>query len=196
MTILNLFPTPVYQSHFNNSIEIEMLLNEITFVKNTGGNFCSKDQNVLEHEMFCDLKASILENVNNYFLQIVRPKFEVLPYITTSWINLGPAGSNHHEHSHSNSFCSGVFYLQADQSNDNITFYNSRYQQIKIYTEDYNLYNSDSWSVPVNTGDILIFPSYLNHAVTKTTSDSRISLAFNVFVKGVLGNNCSNNLVL
>jgi uncharacterized protein (TIGR02466 family) len=146
--------------------------------------------------MFCDLKASILENVNNYFLQIVRPKFEVLPYITTSWINLGPAGSNHHEHSHSNSFCSGVFYLQADQSNDNITFYNSRYQQIKIYTEDYNLYNSDSWSVPVNTGDILIFPSYLNHAVTKTTSDSRISLAFNVFVKGVLGNNCSNNLVL
>jgi uncharacterized protein (TIGR02466 family) len=196
MTILNLFPTPVYQSHFNNSIEIEMLLNEITFVKNTGGNFCSKDQNVLEHEMFCDLKASILENVNNYFLQIVRPKFEVLPYITTSWINLGPTGSTHHEHSHSNSFCSGVFYLQADQSNDNITFYNSRYQQIKIYTEDYNLYNSDSWSVPVNTGDILIFPSYLNHAVTKTTSDSRISLAFNVFVKGVLGNNCSNNLVL
>ena len=80
-----------------------------TFVKNTGGNFCSKDQNVLEHEMFCDLKASILENVNNYFSQIVRPKFEVLPYITTSWINLGPAGSNHHEHSHSNSFAAVYF---------------------------------------------------------------------------------------
>ena len=41
------------------------------------------------------------------------------------------------------------------------------------------------------TGDIILFPSYLQHAVKIRNIDksTRTSLAFNVFVKGNLGNN-------
>lgn len=55
-----------------------------------------------------------------------------------------------------------------------------------------NLWNSTSWWFPVKTGDIIIFPSSLTHAVeTKQGDNTRTSLAFNVFIKGTIGNNKS-----
>ena len=40
---------------------------------------------------------------------------------------------------------------------------------------------------------ILLFPSYLKHRVLKNNSDhERISLSFNVFVKGIIGSKISN----
>ena len=58
----------------------------------------------------------------------------------------------------------------------------------------YNTYNSSSWHLPVNTLDIVIFPSYLQHGInTKEDNNKRISLAFNVFVEGDLGNEYTLN---
>jgi hypothetical protein len=54
--------------------------------------------------------------------------------------------------------------------------------------EKYNLYNSSSWFFPVETNNLILFPSNLEHFVTtKNDTSERISLAFNVFVKGTLG---------
>ena len=42
----------------------------------------------------------------------------------------------------------------------------------------------------VKTGDIVLFPSSLTHMVeTKEGDNTRVSLAFNVFIKGTIGNN-------
>jgi predicted 2-oxoglutarate/Fe(II)-dependent dioxygenase YbiX len=50
------------------------------------------------------------------------------------------------------------------------------------------MYNSDTWWLGVKTYDIVLFPSNLTHSVDSVTSDeTRISLAFNSFIKGVLG---------
>ena len=55
------------------------------------------------------------------------------------------------------------------------------------YTED-NMINSEVVAVKVKAGDILLFPSHLNHSVTKNmNNDCRYSLAFNAFIKGDLG---------
>ena len=54
--------------------------------------------------------------------------------------------------------------------------------------KSYNIFNSLTWSFVVKTGDILLFPSNLGHSVqTKKGKNLRISLSFNVFVKGQLG---------
>ena len=43
---------------------------------------------------------------------------------------------------------------------------------------------------PVETGKIVLFPSYLTHQVTsKKGNNTRISLSFNIFLKGSLGSN-------
>jgi len=59
---------------------------------------------------------------------------------------------------------------------------------LNIKTKKFNLYNAPEWIF--NTGDsmVILFPSYLVHSVKfKTEDNERISLAFNVFVKGKIG---------
>ena len=53
-----------------------------------------------------------------------------------------------------------------------------------------NEFNSKEIKVNIQTGNLLLFPSKLDHSVPKkTTSGTRISLSFNSFVKGNIGDN-------
>ena len=61
---------------------------------------------------------------------------------------------------------------------------------IKPEIKEYNLYNSETWWFPVKTLDVVLFPSSLTHRVeVKQGTNTRISLAFNTFIKGTVGNN-------
>ncbi len=82
------------------------------------------------------------------------------------------------------------FYINADEKLDKIKFFKEDYQPIKLEIKEYNLFNSSSWWFTVKTGDIVLFPSSLTHMVeTKDGDNARVSLAFNVFVEGKIGNN-------
>jgi hypothetical protein len=83
---------------------------------------------------------------------------------------------------------SGVFYLSADPVEDTITFWRSGYRQLYLQPKTYDTFNSDSWRFKVKTCDIVMFPSSLSHSVSEITTDKvRVSLAFNSFIKGELG---------
>ena len=86
---------------------------------------------------------------------------------------------------------SGVLYFDSDIKNDKILFsHPTVYQQIKPDIEKFNLWNSDTWFFPVETGNLFMFPSSTTHQVeTKQGNNTRISLAFNTFYKGTVGNN-------
>ena len=67
---------------------------------------------------------------------------------------------------------------------------NDNYKTIKLEIKDWNMWNSESWWFSVKTGDVILFPSSLTHMVeTKEGDNTRISLSFNVFIKGTVGNN-------
>ena len=79
-------------------------------------------------------------------------------------------------------------YFDADYEHDKIYFHKKGYQQIKLPTETFNLYNSDSWFFQVKTGDIMMFPSSLTHQVeTKRGTHRRVSLDFNTSPVGFIG---------
>ena len=111
--------------------------------------------------------------------------------ITQSWLNLTKPGESHHQHSHSNSFISGVFYFKANSKVDNITFYNNLLNNttfLEFNTKKHNEFNSKYWTFPVETGQLILFPSSLEHFVGRVVGDEdRISLSFNVFPFGILG---------
>ena len=76
-----------------------------------------------------------------------------------------------------------------DPEVDRIYFYNKSQPTIKVEVSEYNLYNSPSWWFPISTGRVVLFPSDTVHEVKiKEKDNERISLAFNVFIKGMLGN--------
>jgi uncharacterized protein (TIGR02466 family) len=189
--IINIFPKTIIKSSIGREISLEeKKLVDFYFSETIDniGNKTSKNNFILDKD-FLDIKLFIEKNIHNYVENIIVPKEDLQFYITQSWLNYTEPSKFHHRHNHPNSILSGVFYFNADKLYDKIFFFeNNPYQQIKIILEKFNYYNSDSWWIPVHTGDLIIFPSYLHHMVELKEGDNlRTSLAFNVFVKGNLG---------
>ncbi len=156
------------------------------------GNRTSANNFVLRDKLMTSLRGWMEDCVAEYFKATTNPKHDVTLRLTQSWVNYSEPGQYHHKHAHPNSFLSGCFYPQADKELDKLYFFNEPYHRIKIHSEDFNVYNSDSWWLPVGTGDIVIFPSSLTHMVEQVVaSNTRISLSFNTFPVGYVGNDDS-----
>ena len=113
---------------------------------------------------------------------------KVKAYITESWLNFTEKGETHHRHNHPNSFISGVYYVSADENLDRINFVNDRKGALEIVPKEYNDWNCTSYYFGIKSQDIILFPSAIEHFVNPVESTkTRISLAFNSFLKGELG---------
>ena len=193
--INGIFPTPIYISKLDRELTSKELLfvDKIKLdIHNNEGNKTSNDNYVLNNKSFKNLKEDLDLRVQDYFSKILSTTDAVTPYITQSWLNYTETNQYHHKHHHTNSLVSGVFYVNCDEAHDKIKFFNDKHNIIKPEVKDWNLYNSETWWFPVKTGDVILFPSSLNHMVeTKEGTNTRISLAFNVFIKGTVGNNKS-----
>jgi uncharacterized protein (TIGR02466 family) len=191
--INGIFPTPIYISKLDRELTKQELLfinkNKLDVYKNEG-NTTSNDNYILNHKAFKDLKTDLNLRVKDYFEKVVSPTDKITPYITQSWLNYTETNQYHHKHQHPNSLVSGVFYINCDEKFDKIKFFNDGYKTIKPEIKNWNIWNSESWWFSVKTGDIILFPSSLTHMVeTKEGTNTRISLAFNVFIKGKVGVN-------
>ena len=190
-----IFPTPIYIS----KLDRKLTKKELSFVDktklhtyNNEGNTTSNNNYILNDKSFKDLKEELDLKVQDYFDKVICPANNITPYITQSWLNYTETNQYHHKHAHPNSLVSGVFYINCHEEHDKIKFFNDNYKTIKPDIKTWNIWNSESWWFPVKTGDIILFPSSLIHMVdTKEGDNTRISLAFNVFIKGTFGNNKS-----
>lgn len=191
--IHGLFPTPVTMTEIGRKFTDEEVLfftEQSKDVVNNMGNTTSRDNYILKHDVMKDIHSDIMQAVNYYMKTVLNARDTATPYVTQSWLNYTKPGQYHHKHEHPNSFLSGVLYVNADPAKDKIHFFSNDYQQIKPDIVDWNWWNSKSWWFEVKTGQIVLFPSYLTHMVEQTTSEeTRISLAFNTFLKGSIGNN-------
>ena len=110
--------------------------------------------------------------------------------ITNMWGNiLRPQSQRAHApHSHSNNFLSGVFYIKTSDDTSPIQFFDPRPQSsvLKPRKKEYNRLNSDMAQFNSETGWGVVFPSWLVHWVPET-KDERISIAWNVIVRGEYG---------
>ncbi len=191
--INGIFPTPIYISKLNR----ELTNKELSFIDKTKsdcnkneGNITSNNNYILNNKEFKNLKQEIDSRVQDYFSKILSNTNSISPYITQSWLNYTETNQYHHKHAHPNSLVSGVFYINCDEKFDKIKFFNDKYKTIKLEVKEWNVWNSETWWFPVKTGDIILFPSSLTHMVeTKEGDNTRISLAFNVFIKGTVGVN-------
>jgi len=144
------------------------------------------------------LRKELNEIVKDYFNKIICPSNNIKPYITQSWLNYTETNQYHHIHNHYNSLVSGILYIKADKDNDRVQFHSNKYNMIEIGVEKLNEFNSGSWSIPVESRQVFLFPSSLDHSVEiKQGKNTRISLAFNVFIKGIIGSkNTLSELIL
>tara|TARA_R110002051_G_scaffold243592_1_gene303619 strand:- start:5987 stop:6568 length:582 start_codon:yes stop_codon:yes gene_type:complete len=183
MNIVNLFPTPVCVKYLE---PLSKLVLQKIFKHETKPG---KNTYVLKEKFLKDLKKQIDSFIQEYVDEIIKPSKNLKLYITQSWLNYTGEKQRHYPHFHPNSIISGVYYISADPKLDFILFKKNVYDQIKIYPSEFSIHNSDTWWIPAATNKLILFPSSLTHEVgnVKKTYGKRISLAFNVFVKGDLG---------
>ena len=190
MEIENLFPTAVGQLQKEScfSAKEKIFLQELKYIPNKS-NQVSENNYLLDAPELSNLRQWIQEAVEEYFVKVYCPESEVSLRITQSWCNTTSKGESHHEHTHPNSFVSGVFYIQTN-ADDRIQFFKSTYRMLEVQTKDYNAWNSQTWWLPVEEGALLLFPSSLQHSVPPVEGEKdRISLSFNTFPVGDLGRN-------
>jgi uncharacterized protein (TIGR02466 family) len=189
--IISIFPTPIYLSYLNRKLTNQELffIDKIKLdTHKNEGNIISNDNYIINRKEFKNLKKELNLIIKDYFDKIICSANDIKPYITQSWLNYTETNQYHHKHKHANSLISGVFYINCDEKFDKIKFFKNDYNIIQPKIKEYNLWNSESWWLPVKTGNIVLFPSSLTHMVeTKEGTNTRISLAFNVFIKGTLG---------
>ena len=192
MIIRHLFPEPLYFSKLERVLTKKELKTINEYKKKTAsneGNITSSENYVLENKAFNNLKKDLHTKVMDYFDKVICTDNLMTPYITQSWINYTKSDQYHHKHNHSNSLISGIFYISADKKVDSVTFSKVPLDdRIKLKITKYNIFNSSSCTFPVETGNILLFRSSLVHGVgNKKGNNIRISLSFNVFIKGTVG---------
>jgi uncharacterized protein (TIGR02466 family) len=192
--IYNLFPVPIFQYKIENYQEINQeLLNYILELQkknkignthsNRGGwhspnfdlvnegppiNFINKFKDFLKHIISSDMGWEYIPNKQR---------------IVSMWAIINKKNSFNVMHNHQNCYLSASYYVRKPEDSGDITFFDPkeaktyRFPKIEKYTE----YSAGTVTIKPEEGDLLIFPSYLYHAVGENLSDdNRVVLSFNV----------------
>jgi uncharacterized protein (TIGR02466 family) len=142
-----------------------------------------------------DLNTWIEEQINIFAESALATRDKLK--ITQSWcLRHQDSVQNVYTHSHPNSIISGAYYLDAPEGTANIRFSKEEalYSPFIRWENDDELLNQQPWNwswheIPVQTGRLVLFPSYLKHGVTGNgiNKNTRCVLSFNTWFNGPFG---------
>lgn len=191
MPVQYFFPTPIYHSFIKNDVihsQIDYLIENLqkdelsspwfdnvktTFRFNTTNNISNRIP-LLEKEVknHCTLYLNevLSRSQQDYDLNILE-----------SWLNISNRNNFQHYHNHTSDI-SVVFYHQTNEKDGDIIFSNpslaSRLNKLTMQI--------DTIRYMPQKGKIIIFPSFLEHAVNMNETDHpRVSIAFNVGINNI-----------
>lgn len=101
------------------------------------------------------------------------------------WINVLDRGGRQAMHNHANSFVSGVVYLTPTHASSRTVFMKSPGGHDFMFKNDHSgsvpgEFSADKWVSPEpEPGDLILFPSYVLHAVPPNEGERRMTLAVN-----------------
>ena len=189
--IYNLFPEPIVSYTLGReftSTEKNALLNQDW--GRSEGNETSKNTFVLDKKNLENIRNFILSSLTDFGKRVYEFDDEKTKlYITQSWMNRTMPGEFHHSHKHPNSIVSGTLYIETNDS-DVIQFKKpgSDTSPWLFAPKQWNTWYCETWALPIVSGQLLLWRSYLPHSVPRTKGpNARYSLSFNTFVRGDIG---------
>ena len=98
--------------------------------------------------------------------------------------------TGHHNHHHKGALFSLVYYVQADKSEfkfDTKHNFLTRSFNFDYNIKEYNIFNSLEVDLKPKTGDMLIFPGYVEHSAKNLDTIDKDILGANYFIRGDVG---------
>lgn len=195
--IFDLFPIPVYKTNFSNQFDsLVEYLKSLPMHCDHNAYAVSPDMSV-DNRLFNDnhldsFKETIRPHVRGFMREVLAIDGE--PAFTQCWVNKNRPNESTTRHMHANSFVSGVFYFDVGVESE-IVFHKN--MPLGNYIMEFDTIPSAGdrspyayeWAkISVKNGDLILFPSYLEHSVPPNESEqNRWSLAFNVITRGQIG---------
>jgi len=194
MSHLDLFAIPLYRTIIGVPTEVERQhLNTLEMTEGRHTALNSHNLRILDQIQLRDTRHRIDQGIQEYMDHMGVDQDKITMPITTSWLNLYEKGDSTHQHSHSNSIISGVYYLEDCDATAPILFHrapgyvNLWPNTINLPIKTHNALNIDVITVIPKAGELIMWPSHLAHSVPPNQSDTqRHTIAFNTFVKGTL----------
>ena len=185
----NLFPVPVMRvENFLSDTEIAATVAAIK----SSPTLRNSQNDLLSHTdvMRCDANPQyrhIGEKAQEYLRDFGFLLFgeNLQWHIKEMWMNLLSTGGHQSMHTHANSFISGVVYLTESDESAKTVFHNTMGTRAYVFSNHHadaaiTPYNADRWvASDMQRGDLLLFPSYMLHAVPRNDGQERISIAMN-----------------
>jgi len=193
--VYNAFPTAISKSNLGRLLTDKERNAMFSEPKEDNG----KDGHDTIRNLFLDdpdlkeIREYFNKELQLHFNKIYSPKTQVETYITLARVNTMHHDDTIYKHYHPNSFLSAVFYIDTNDTDD-ITFFRKDARTIVLETDHWNPYNSEELTISVRAGDLIIFPSYLEHSVKRVKGKgTRNSVSLNSFIK--LKGNKDNELM-
>ena len=203
--ITQLWGVPVYQEPTNITLstfsdtEINLLKNareECETAENMRQNsptqteIIKKNGNILTKPELKRINNLIEKHAEVYARQVICMKQDIKQ--TASWFTVAKKGDWHRPHLHRHTLFSVCFYPKAYSGNLVLTTDKGKnsFQQdyfLGLQYTEYNPWNCQNWSIPITSGDIVIFPGSVSHGTSENESEEeRWMIGANYWVSGTL----------
>jgi uncharacterized protein (TIGR02466 family) len=187
--VFGIFPTPFMRARGVLSVELVHGLVDHFSARATRDNNSSPNLShtamlkPTDSPLLGDAAAALKPKLIDFGAQLFG---ERLPWaLKEMWVNVLDTGGRQALHNHANSFISGVIYLTPTHPASQTVFMKSPGGSEFMFKNDHEgitptEFSADKWVSPApEPGDMVLFPSYLMHAVPPNQGERRITLSFN-----------------
>lgn len=188
----SLFPIPVLDATIEVSAEIIDYVHSLVYKRTDCNNAdISISRNILDNFLFEEYSNKINSLVDEFVFKVCEfDRSRLALKRVSSWTNIHHYSDWAQEHIHSNSFVSGVWYLETSENCGDLKVHNPHIgfgKPLDFGISNHNDYNCDSYDLSAEKGKIYLFPSTLRHSVYRNeTKKMRTSIAFNYYASGIV----------
>ena len=186
MKMINLFPTTIYENHYEGDLSpyIDKCIELRDKIKCGGDSWIRRPYNT--HDTYNLFKDKFFKKLTDFFgknVKVFNKKIgikKVSMKTGYAWFNLYNEGDSQEFHDHNFNIISGIFYLKSNKD-DARTVFRSPINELPSDKHDVNnFYTWKSYKVLPVQGKLLLFRSNLEHCVEKQPFNSnRITIALN-----------------
>lgn len=197
--LIQLFSIPLFYSNVGElETQTKNFVKALDYPDEAAGHDHTQNKYILNLPEMTAIKDKIDQAVQYFVKDIIEVNDDVDFNLENSWINRHSKGEYNTLHWHSNAMLSGVYYIDSAEGAGDIVFQKSHlwtnlfHDTVRVGYKNPNMHNTTEFFISPNAGDIVLFPSHLEHQVTPNVTDTpRYSLAFNYFARGKVGEGTS-----